>query len=155
MVFAPEGLIAALDLVKSVHCFGKDYLVSLAPTSSATPTPAATPTPSPTPMYCGDHDSHIAGITAAQRIKFGFTGTAPDAALGANRVFGCKGQISDVLIATYKAYQDGTQIITAFTTGPSSWSEGRWLLPCGVSSKMGIPCTVSAGNEGARGIFSG
>ncbi|PHH66184.1 hypothetical protein CDD81_247 [Ophiocordyceps australis] len=116
-----------------------------------------TPTPDPNPMDCAGHGTHVAGIVAAQPSanKYSFTGAAPDAILGAYRVFGCKGQVSnDVLIAAYnQAYQDGADIITASIGGPSGWSEDPWAVAVSRIVQKGVPCTVSAGNEGAEGMF--
>ncbi|KND86555.1 Minor extracellular protease vpr, partial [Tolypocladium ophioglossoides CBS 100239] len=116
---------------------------------------ANTPRPGPDPMDCAGHGSHVAGIVAAQPNAFGFTGAAPDAVLGAYRVFGCKGQAAnDVLIAAYnRAYQDGAHIITASIGGPSGWSGDLWAAAVSRIVAKGVPCTVSAGNEGAQGLF--
>ncbi|PHH78656.1 hypothetical protein CDD82_2918 [Ophiocordyceps australis] len=115
------------------------------------------PSPDPDPMDCAGHGTHVAGIVAAQAAgnKYSFTGAAPDAILGAYRVFGCKGQVSnDVLIAAYnQAYQDGADIITASIGGPSGWSEDPWAVAVSRIVDKGVPCTVSAGNEGSEGLF--
>ncbi|POR31406.1 Minor extracellular protease vpr, partial [Tolypocladium paradoxum] len=114
-----------------------------------------TPLPGPDPMDCGGHGTHVAGIIAAQPNKFGFTGAAPDAVLGAYRVFGCKGQASnDVLIAAYNmAYQDGANIITTSIGGASGWPEDPWAVAVSRIVDKGVPCTMSAGNSGAQGLF--
>jgi len=114
-----------------------------------------TPVPDPDPIDCGGHGSHVAGIIAAQPNKFGFTGAAPDVTLHAYKVFGCTGQVSnDVLIAAYnQAYQDGANIITASIGGASGWSEDPWAVAVQRNVEKGVPCTVSAGNDGAQGLF--
>lgn len=108
-------------------------------------------------MDCAGHGSHVAGIVAAQQNgnQYNFTGAAPGATLGAYRVFGCKGQAgNDVLIAAFnQAYQDGANIITASIGGPSGWSEEPWAEAVSRIVEKGVPCTVSAGNEGDQGIF--
>ncbi|PHH92819.1 hypothetical protein CDD83_4728 [Cordyceps sp. RAO-2017] len=139
-------------------CFGPGCLVSFGTDLVGDGyTGSNTPKPDPDPMDCGGHGTHVAGIVAAQRKgnAFGFTGAAPDAVLGAYRVFGCKGQVSnDVLIAAYnRAYQDGAQIITASIGGPSGWSEDPWAVAVSRIVDRGVPCTVSAGNEGEQGLF--
>jgi hypothetical protein len=59
-----------------------------------------------------------------------------------------------VLIAAYnQAYQDGSDIITASIGGPSGWSEDPWAVVVQRIVEKGVPCTVSAGNEGSEGIF--
>ncbi|OLN81433.1 Minor extracellular protease vpr 12 [Colletotrichum chlorophyti] len=111
--------------------------------------------PDPDPMDCGGHGTHVAGIIAAQSNPFGFTGTAPGVTLGAYKVFGCDGEVSnDVLIAAYnRAYEDGSNIITASIGGPSGWTEEPWAATVSRIVEAGVPCTVSAGNSGSEGIF--
>ncbi|KJZ76416.1 hypothetical protein HIM_04145 [Hirsutella minnesotensis 3608] len=137
-------------------CFGKGCLVAFGTDLVGDNYNGSnTAVPDPDPMDCGGHGTHVAGIVAAQPNDFGFTGAAPDATLGAYRVFGCKGQVgNDVLIAAYnQAYQDGAQIITASIGGPSGWSEDPWAVAVSRIVAKGVPCTVSAGNEGDQGLF--
>ncbi|KAM4057334.1 subtilase family protein [Hirsutella rhossiliensis] len=140
-------------------CFGKGCLVSFGTDLVGDNYNGSnTPVPDNDPMDCGGHGTHVAGIVAAQAgpgNSFGFTGAAPDATLGAYRVFGCKGQVSnDVLIAAYnRAFQDGANIITASIGGPSGWSEDPWAVAVSRIVERGVPCTVSAGNEGDQGLF--
>ncbi|KAK2601970.1 hypothetical protein QQS21_004483 [Conoideocrella luteorostrata] len=137
-------------------CFGSGCLVSFGTDLVGDAyTGANPPVPDPDPMDCGGHGSHVAGIVAAQPNSYGFTGAAPGVTLGAYRVFGCKGQAgNDVLIAAFnKAYQDGANIITASIGGPSGWSEEPWAEAVSRIVEKGVPCVVSAGNEGAQGIF--
>ncbi|KAG6239410.1 hypothetical protein E4U47_006358 [Claviceps purpurea] len=86
---------------------------------------------------------------------YGFTCTAPGVSLGAYRVFGCSGSGgNDVLIAAFnKAYQDGANIITASIGGSSGWAQDVWADAVSRIVDKGIPCVVSAGNEGDKGIF--
>lgn len=114
-----------------------------------------TPVPDNDPLDCAGHGSHVAGIIAAQKNPYGFTGGAPDVTLGAYRVFGCEGQAgNDVLIAAYnKAFEDGAQIITASIGGPSGWAEDPWAVAVSRIVDAGVPCTVSAGNDGDHGLF--
>ncbi|KAF4554958.1 Subtilase-like protein 1 [Elsinoe fawcettii] len=115
-----------------------------------------TPVPDPDPYdNCEGHGTHVAGIIAAQNNPYGFTGAAPDVTIGAYRVFGCGGSAgNDVLIAAYnQAYQDGAQIITASIGGPSGWTEDPWAAAVTRIVDAGVPCTVSAGNDGAQGQF--
>lgn len=137
-------------------CFGKGCLVSFgrdfvgdAYSGSNTPVPDADP------MDCGGHGTHVAGIIAAQKNEYGFTGTAPDVTLGAYKVFGCKGSVgNDVLIAAFNAaYEAGANIITASIGGPSGWAEEPWAAAVTRIVEAGVPCTVSAGNEGDLGLF--
>ncbi|KAF2652507.1 serine endopeptidase [Lophiostoma macrostomum CBS 122681] len=138
-------------------CFGDGCLVSYGTdlvgdnyTGFNTPVPDDDPDD-----QCEGHGSHVAGIIAAQTNGFGFTGAAPGVTLGAYRVFGCGGSAgNDVLIAAYnQAYDDGSDIITASIGGASGWSEDPWAVAVQRIVEAGVPCTVSAGNDGEAGIF--
>lgn len=137
-------------------CFGKGCLVSFGTDLVGDDYSGFnTPVPDNDPMDCAGHGSHVAGIIAAQQNPYGFTGGAPDVTLGAYRVFGCEGQAgNDVLIAAYnKAYEDGAQVITASIGGPSGWAEEPWAVAVSRIVNAGVPCTVSAGNDGDHGLF--
>lgn len=115
-----------------------------------------TPVPDNDPIdECEGHGSHVAGIIAAQTNPFGFTGAAPDVTLGAYRVFGCGGSAgNDVLIAAYnQAFEDGSDIITASIGGASGWTEDPWAVAVSRIVEQGVPCLVSAGNDGDQGLF--
>ncbi|KAL5435994.1 hypothetical protein PMIN07_003893 [Paraphaeosphaeria minitans] len=115
-----------------------------------------TPVPDDDPIdECEGHGSHVAGIIAAQTNPYGFTGAAPDVTLGAYRVFGCGGSAgNDVLIAAYnQAFEDGSDIITASIGGASGWTEDPWAVAVQRIVEQGVPCTVSAGNDGDQGLF--
>lgn len=137
-------------------CFGEGCLVSFGTDFVGDDyTGFNTPVPDDDPIDCGGHGTHVAGIVAAQKNKYGFTGAAVGATLGAYRVFGCDGSAgNDVLIAAFnQAYQDGADIITASIGGPSGWSEEPWAVAVSRIVDKGVPCTVAAGNEGADGQF--
>ncbi|KAI9873045.1 MAG: hypothetical protein M1823_008019, partial [Watsoniomyces obsoletus] len=71
------------------------------------------------------HGTHVAGIIAAQPgNERGLLGVAPDASLGAYRVFSCEGWTTDdVLIAAFNAaYDDGADAITSSLGTDSAWS---------------------------------
>ncbi|KAI1104682.1 subtilisin-like protein [Jackrogersella minutella] len=115
-----------------------------------------TPVPDADPYDgCGGHGTHVSGIIAAQANELGFTGAAPDVKLGMFRVFGCTGGASnDVLIDAYmQAFEAGSNIITASIGGSSGWSEDPWSVAVSRIVEAGVPCTVSAGNDGAAGLF--
>lgn len=115
-----------------------------------------TPVPDDDPIdECEGHGSHVAGIIAAQTNPLGFTGAAPDVTLGAYRVFGCGGSAgNDVLIAAYnQAFEDGSDIITASIGGASGWTEDPWAVAVSRIVEQGVPCLVSAGNDGDHGLF--
>ncbi|XXG96779.1 hypothetical protein Hte_003070 [Hypoxylon texense] len=114
------------------------------------------PVPDPDPYDgCGGHGTHVSGIIAAQANELGFTGAAPGVTLGMFRVFGCTGgAANDVLIDAYmQAFEAGSNIITASIGGSSGWSEDPWSVAVSRIVEAGVPCTVSAGNDGAVGMF--
>ncbi|PSN72515.1 subtilase [Corynespora cassiicola Philippines] len=104
---------------------------------------------------CGGHGTHVAGIIAAQQNQFGFTGAAPDVKLAAYRVFGCEGDASnDVIIDAYmRAVEDGANIITASLGDTGGWSQDPWSVVVTRIVDSGIPCVLSAGNDGSMGLF--
>ncbi|KAI0201328.1 peptidase S8/S53 domain-containing protein [Astrocystis sublimbata] len=138
-------------------CFGPGCLVSYGYDIVGDDyTGANTPVPDNDPYDgCAGHGSHVSGIIAAQANEYGFTGAAPGVTLGAYRVFGCVGSAAnDVLIEAYlRAFHDGSNIITASIGGPSGWSEDPWAVVVSRIVEAGVPCTVSAGNAGAMGLF--
>lgn len=52
-----------------------------------------------------------------------------------------------------RAAADGSNIITASIGGASGWSEDAWAVVVSRIAEAGIPCPVSAGNDGAVGLF--
>lgn len=60
----------------------------------------------------------------------------------------------DVLIAAFNmAYEAGADLITASIGGASGWSEEPWSVAVSRIVENGVPCTISAGNDGAEGLF--
>ncbi|KAI9154981.1 Minor extracellular protease vpr [Paramyrothecium foliicola] len=137
-------------------CFGENCLVAFGHDFVGDAyTGGNTPVPDEDPMDCHGHGTHVAGIIAAQKNELGFYGVAPDAILGAYRVFGCDGGVTDdVLLAAFnKAYEDGADIITASIGGSSGWSSELLASAVGRIVQQGVACTVSAGNDGYGGLF--
>lgn len=139
-------------------CFGPGCLVSYGTDLVGSDFDGSnTPVPDPDPWdNCNGHGTHVAGIIAAQSNNpYGIIGAAQDVTLGAYRVFGCEGEVgNDILIAAYNmAYEAGSDIITASIGGPSGWPEDPWAAVVSRIVENGVPCVVSAGNDGATGIF--
>ncbi|KAL1897336.1 hypothetical protein Sste5346_004072 [Sporothrix stenoceras] len=140
-------------------CFGPGCLVSFGYdlvgdkyTGTNKPVPSGNP-----PMDCNGHGTHVSGILAAQSGSntFGITGAAPGVELGMFRVFGCEGNVNDdVLIAAFnRAYEAGADVITSSVGGPSGWVDEAWAVATARIVANGVPCTLSAGNEGSSGQF--
>lgn len=106
-------------------------------------------------MDCAGHGSHVAGIIAAQPNQYNFTGVAPGVTLGAYKVFGCAGGTgTDVLISAFnKAYQAGSDIISASIGGPGGFIDDAWATAVSRIVARGVPCVIAAGNEGTSGLF--
>jgi subtilisin family serine protease len=113
------------------------------------------PIPDDDPMDCGGHGSHVSGIIGASPNEFNFTGVAPNATLGMWKVFGCEGQVgNDILIQAFNlAYEAGVDLISASIGGPSGWTEDPWDVAVQRITEKGVPCVLSAGNDGANGLF--
>lgn len=140
-------------------CFGPGCLVGFGYdlvgdnyTGTNKPVPSTNP-----PMDCNGHGTHVSGILAAQSGSntFGVTGAAPGIELGMFRVFGCEGNVNDdVLIAAFnRAYEAGADVITSSVGGPSGWVDEAWAVATARIVANGVPCTLSAGNEGSSGQF--
>lgn len=54
---------------------------------------------------------------------------------------------------TSVAYEAGADIITASIGGPSGWSEDPWAVAVSRIVEQGVPCTISAGNDGSLGLL--
>ncbi|KAG8987098.1 hypothetical protein FRB90_003599, partial [Tulasnella sp. 427] len=119
-------------------------------------TGANTPVPDNDPMDCGGHGSHVAGIVGANLdANYNFTGAAPGALLGAYRVFGCDGSVSDeVLIdALIRAYKDGNDILSLSIGGPQGWTSAATAVVASRIAAKGRIVSIAAGNEGEFGSW--
>ncbi|KAG0338555.1 hypothetical protein BG004_007173 [Podila humilis] len=102
---------------------------------------------------CDGHGTHVAGIIAANDKSF--IGVAPEATLGAYRVFGCRGGTSNDLImkALILAAQDGMQVINLSLGGPGGWRQDREAHLADQLAKNGTIIVAAMGNEGQMGLF--
>ncbi|KAG0265219.1 hypothetical protein BG011_005262 [Mortierella polycephala] len=102
---------------------------------------------------CDGHGTHVAGIIAANDTDF--IGVAPQATLGAYRVFGCKGGTSNDVImkALLSAAADGMQVINLSLGGPGGWRQDREARLADELAKNGILIVAAMGNEGQMGLF--
>ena len=117
------------------------------------------PVPDAYPDDCSGHGTHVAGIAAAKGTPGTkqVTGVAPDAELGAYRVFGCDGQTSAEIMtaAMERAADDGMDIV--------NMSIGADLMvfkdyPTAVAAESlaskGVIVTTAQGNNGETGRWS-
>ncbi|KAF9923971.1 hypothetical protein FBU30_005991 [Linnemannia zychae] len=102
---------------------------------------------------CDGHGTHVAGIIAANDTDF--VGVAPQATLGAYRVFGCQGGTSNDLImkALIRAVGDGMQVINLSLGGPGGWRQEREAHLADEIAKNGTIIVAAMGNEGQMGLF--
>lgn len=112
------------------------------------------PVPDNNPDDCAGHGTHVAGIVAANgAVK----GAAPDAALGAYRVFGCSGTTSaDVMIAAMeRALADGMQIVNMSIGSAYQWPQYPTAAAATRLVNKGVVVVASMGNSGANGLYAG
>lgn len=77
------------------------------------------------------------------------------ATIGAYRVFGCDGEVSDdVLLAALKAaYRDGMDIVNLSLGGSSGWPEEPFATACSAYIQKGLHIAIANGNDGEEGLF--
>ncbi|KAL7746170.1 hypothetical protein RI367_007850 [Sorochytrium milnesiophthora] len=111
------------------------------------------PHPGPSPMDCAGHGTHVAGIAAG--FDKVIQGVAPEAALGAYRVFGCNGTTGiDLMIAAMEqAYKDGMDAINMSIGGGTSFSEFPDAVVASRLGELGLMVQSALGNDGAKGMF--
>ena len=116
--------------------------------------------PDPIPDDCGGHGTHVAGIAAGGGAAGSSTevrGVAPEASLGAYRVFGCDGKTStDIIItAMEQATKDGMDVVNM------SLGAAYMVLPDYPTTKAvktmvdaGVVVAIAQGNDGADGLWT-
>ncbi|KAF9412815.1 hypothetical protein BGZ94_000920 [Podila epigama] len=110
--------------------------------------------PNDDPMDCNGHGTHVAGIVAANDTDF--IGVAPQATLGAYRVFNCKGATGNdqIIQAMAKAVEDGMDVINMSLGGPGGWRQEREAkMVDQLSKKSSSIFVIAMGNEGELGLF--
>ncbi len=109
------------------------------------------PKPDAQPDDCGGHGTHVAGIVGASGE---LTGAAPEATLGAYRVFGCDGATdTDIILAALEqARSDGMDVVN-MSLGASfqSWPQYPTSTAADRLVDDGIIVVASAGNSGTDG----
>ncbi|KAF9564999.1 hypothetical protein EC968_004298 [Mortierella alpina] len=103
---------------------------------------------------CVGHGTHVAGILAGNSAKSNFYGVAPEATLGAYRVFPCTGTAKDdvIIAALERAYADGMDIVNLSLGGGSSWANSPLSKAAGHLARLGVIVVAAIGNDGELGI---
>ena len=117
------------------------------------------PVPDSVPDDCAGHGTHVASIAAGNDTAKKFKGIAPDAQLGAYKVFGCgkeAGTSGDVMLAAMeRAAADGMDVVNmSMGTSFMSWPNYPTAVGADNMADSGIVVTASAGNSGTDGVFS-
>ncbi|KAH8895459.1 peptidase [Thozetella sp. PMI_491] len=135
-------------------CFGPGCLVSYG--WDLVGDDLVNPVPDPYPQDCIGHGTHVAGIVAAQPNALNFTGAAPGATIGCFRVFGCGDSgDDDVLVAGFfKAFDDGSDIISCSAGTDSGWSTSAYATAVQRIVDAGVPVVVALGNDGYSGMWT-
>lgn len=109
------------------------------------------PVPDANPDDCAGHGTHVAGIVGAN--GGGIKGVAPQATLGAYRVFGCAGSSSsDVIVeALERAYADGMQVINQSLGAARQWPQYPTAQASTRLVNKGVVVVASIGNNGPLG----
>lgn len=111
------------------------------------------------PDDCQGHGSHVAGIAAGNGNPDtgGVVGVAPDALIGAYRVFGCNGSTNtDIMLSAMElAYEDGMDVVNmSIGSGWAAWKQYPSAQASDSMVDAGIVVVNSIGNEGDTGTFS-
>ncbi|KAG0330361.1 hypothetical protein BGZ99_004731 [Dissophora globulifera] len=103
---------------------------------------------------CVGHGTHVAGIIAGNSTVSNFFGVAPQATLGAYRVFPCTGTSKDdiIIAALEQAYTDGMDIVNLSLGGGSSWANTALSKVAGTLASMGVVVVAAIGNDGELGL---
>ena len=112
-----------------------------------------TPRPDPVPDDCGGHGTHVAGIVGAagNPASGGVRGVAPQAELGAYRIFGCHGSTTTeiILAAMDRALPDGMDVVNmSLSLKYMSWPTYPTAAAVDALTEAGVAVICSAGNEG-------
>ncbi|KAI8377473.1 peptidase S8/S53 domain-containing protein [Radiomyces spectabilis] len=101
------------------------------------------------------HGTHVSGIIGAVDPAMHFTGVAPDATLGAWRIFGCKeGATEDTVIkAMEMARDEGCHVINLSLGVQRAWASDVMALVADRLAVEGVVVVGVAGNQGTDGVF--
>ncbi len=157
-VFGGTGVSDTTQFPNSKVVAGYDFVGDAYNADDSDPNFNPIPAPDPNPDDCGGHGTHVAGIAAGQDTASDFIGVAPEATLGAYRVFGCDGSTDSeiILAAMEKASEDGMDIIN-MSLGAAfvSWPNYPTSVAADNLAAAGVHVVVAQGNEAEYGLFSG
>lgn len=117
------------------------------------------PHPDADPDDCQGHGTHVAGIVGASGdpAEGGVRGVAPDAQIGAYRVFGCTGSTTaDIMLAAMEqALADGMDVVNqSIGSAFSSWPQYPTAVGSDNLVDAGVVMVASIGNEGDLGLYA-
>ncbi|KAG0352162.1 hypothetical protein BGZ54_002928, partial [Gamsiella multidivaricata] len=103
---------------------------------------------------CVGHGTHVAGIIAGNSTASAFFGVAPQATLGAYRVFPCAGNSKDdtIIAALEQAYEDSMDIVNLSLGGGSSWANTPLSKAAAKLVELGVVVVAAVGNDGEQGL---
>jgi len=133
--------------------YGYDFVGDAFNADPGSPAYNPTPVPDTDPDDCGGHGTHVAGIVGANgTVK----GVAPDATLGAYRVFGCNGSTTaDIMIAAMeRALADGMQVLNMSIGSSFQWPQYPTAQAADRLVNKRMVVVASIGNSGANGLYS-
>ncbi|OLT26773.1 peptidase S8 [Nocardiopsis sp. CNR-923] len=112
-----------------------------------------TPVPDEDPQDCNGHGTHVAGIVGASGQV---TGVAPEADLGAYKVFGCAGSTTaDIMIAAMeRALADDMDVLNMSIGSSHTWPGYPTAVASDNLVDEGMVVVASIGNEGDTGLYS-
>ncbi|WAR59436.1 hypothetical protein PtB15_11B76 [Puccinia triticina] len=104
---------------------------------------------------CAMHGTHIMGVLAANENSMGFRGVCPEATMSSYRIFGCKENTNDELVASalLRAFKDGADVFSLSVGAPGGWSGGSIAAVIAGRIAKRRAVIVSAGNLGEEGLF--
>ncbi|KAG0308954.1 hypothetical protein BGZ99_001020 [Dissophora globulifera] len=122
-----------------------------------------TPVPDSDPMDCQGHGTHVAGIVGGNALNIAveplppqpFIGVAPDAIIGAYRIFGCNGGTNSAVImaAMELAFNDGMDVINMSFGSGSSFQTNPIAVLGEILSTNGMAVVAAAGDDGVDGVW--
>lgn len=146
--FPNERVVAGWDFV------GDDFNAD-----DSSPSYQPVPHPDADPDDCEGHGTHVAGIVGASGdpAEGGVRGVAPDAEIGAYRVFGCDGSTTaDIMLAAMeRALNDGMDVVNqSIGSAFASWPQYPTAVGSDNLVDAGVVMVASIGNSGDLGLFA-